>query len=110
MRNRFSDKGASVGVFEEKKAISKNPSDDLHNQEKNQYWTLYIDRNKGGFYLINGDKVTDQEKCLDKGTDQENNWPLRRGWNWNGGIGNTAACMEWLTLHGRKNKLLAACL
>jgi len=37
MRNRFSDKGASVGVFEEKKAISKNPSDDLHNQEKNQY-------------------------------------------------------------------------
>jgi len=43
---------------------------------------LLIDRNQG-LYIQKGDKETDQEKYLDKGMDQENIWPLRRGWNWN---------------------------
>jgi len=46
--------------------------------------------------------------------DQENIWPLGRGKNWIGGKSkyrneNTAACSEWLALHGCKDKLLAAC-
>jgi len=45
-----------------------------------------------------------------EGLDQENGGPLRRGWTWNSGNKNTAACLEWLALHGKKVKLMEACL
>jgi len=35
---------------------------------------------------------------------------LEEGKNWNGGIPNRAACLEWLALHGKNDKLMAACL
>jgi len=50
-----------------------------------------------------------------EGSDQEDSGPLRRGWTWNSGKincgnENRAACLEWLTLQGRKAKLMAVCL
>jgi len=35
-------------------------SDDLPYDEKNQYWTVYIDREQG-LYVQKGDKETDRE-------------------------------------------------
>jgi len=69
---------------------------------------LFIDSNKG-LYLQKRDKEQIKE------TDRQNIWPLGRGWNWNGrkskaGMKTRAACLELLTLHGRKDKLTAACL
>jgi len=50
-----------------------------------------------------------------EGSDEENIGPLRWGWNWNCekskcGNENTADCLEWLTLHVKKDKLTEACL
>jgi len=65
---------------------------------------LLIDR-KQGLYKQKGDKEMNQETF----------WPHRRGYaetaeklSRNANI--TAACLDWLTLDGRKDKLLAACL
>jgi len=46
--------------------VSKNPSDDLANQEKNQYWTVYWFE-QGALYT---EGRSDQEKYLDKEADQ----------------------------------------
>jgi len=99
----FSESSVSGGVKPkaetvEMKAESKNPSEDLSNQEKNQYWTIYW-WGTGTLYA--------KRKS---GSDQENKGPLRRGWTWSGGKEyggneNTAACLEWLTLQWRKDLL-----
>jgi len=65
---------------------------------------LFIDKNKG-LYIQKGDKETDRQKYLTS----------KKKVNWNGGkskagMKTRAACLEWLTIHGRKDKLMAACL
>jgi len=82
------------------KVKSKDPSEDLPHQEKNQYWTVY--------WLEKGALYTKSKEG--SGIGSRNSGPLRRGWTWNGGNENTEACLEWLTLHGRKAKLTATCL
>jgi len=71
------------------------PSDGLPNQEKNQYWTIFIDRNKGFIYKT----VKPNEEGKTETTGKVN-----------AGMKTMAACLEWLTLLGRKDKLSAACL
>jgi len=65
---------------------------------------LLTDRNNGP-YIQKGEKETDQWKYL-------TSW---KRVNWNGakskvGMETKSACLEWLTFHGRKDKLTAACL
>jgi len=54
-----------------------------------------------GLFIQKGEKETDQWNYL----------PSCKRVNWNGGNENImAACLEWLTLHGSKDKLNAAFL
>jgi len=75
------------------KAESKNSSEDLPNQEKNQYWTVYW-WEIGALYT--------KEKV---GSDQENDEPLRGKWAKTAGmkiwqtVRNDLHCME-----GKTNK------
>jgi len=90
------------------KAESSNPSEDLPNQEKNLYWTVYW-WEKAALYT----KV--KEGSDQKGWIKKNGGPLRRGQTESGGEvnygnENTIACVERLTLHGRKDRQMAACL
>jgi len=75
---------------------------------------LFIDRNKG-LYIQKGGKETDQEKISWKGNGSRKYLTSQKRVNWNGGKSkcgneNTAACLEWPTLHGRKGKVMTACL
>jgi len=84
------------------KAKSKNPSEDLPNQEKNQYWTVYW-WETGPLYT-KGEKGSNQKDLIKKIADllQEGKlkWQEWKQDSW----------YEWLTWLGRKDKLMAACL
>jgi len=72
---------------------------------KNIIYTELFNESNEGLYIQKGDKETDQQNIR----------PLRRGLNWNGGKSKAGmktrpACLEWLTLHGKKDKLTPACL
>jgi len=99
----------------EMKAISKNPSDDLPNQEKNQYPELVIDGNKG-LYILKGDKESDQENVLirknrsKKITDLLEEGKTETVGKVNAGIKTQQPVWNDLFVHERKDKLAAASL
>jgi len=78
------------------KGESRNPGEDLPNQEKNQNWTIYWWEQGASYTKIR------------EGSDQENGGLLRRGQTESGGKvncgnENTAASLEQLTLHGSRD-------
>jgi len=96
--------------------IIKNLRDDLPNQEKNKYWTVYIDNNMELYKLLVDIKESDQETVLIRKRDQGKQSDLsEKGRSWNDG---KSKMQEWKhgSLFGmtyftrRERQKTAACL